>query len=472
MSALAAREAPQDSLAEAMDALPLGRLHYTLFALICLGFIFETVELIMTSVFGTIFTPQVKTGAVTAMEVSMLLGSAGVGAMLGSPLMGGLADRWGRQRIISAAMVLVGLFSLLGALTSSIDALIVTRVFASVGIGCFVPLAITFLSEMFPARVRGRAVAATTLVAGVGGGLSGLLTATFGTLQPFGLEGWRCTMIVGAIGSFAVAALILSLLPESPRWLFAQGRRAEAEASFRRLAGLTPGQPVPDFGALDAQAKRAAAADPSGEEGWTTERRLMLAFFLLLAVVLPWSLTTFPMLSGAIFTQRGYDTEQALLLHSAVVMGVSAGSILNFLVVDRIARDKLLICIALFAVLSTVLFGISSSPVVAIVAGLGIVAGVSSYQQTLLLYCAEQFPPLLRAKVPGLCFGVSRGLATIVPLVMLPLLLRAGEGPVLVVIGSSMLISALLLLTRRLRRSPVRGADGLPMSREAAAAAE
>jgi putative MFS transporter len=61
-------------------------------------------------------------------------------------------------------------------------------------------------------------------------------------LAPYGLDGWRWVVLIGAAASMVVWVLRL-YLPESPLWLARQGRGAEAIAVVRALetaAGASP----------------------------------------------------------------------------------------------------------------------------------------------------------------------------------------------------------------------------------------
>lgn len=441
----------EDGFSKLLDDLPGNPVHYFMIGLICAGHAFDVIEMVMSSVFATVFSADVSAGRIEAWELGLLMSAAGIGGAVGSPVLGSLSDRFGRRNVLIGALFIITTFSIAGALTTSIHALVVTRVIASFGIGSYVPISTTYLAEVVPARARGRAVTANSLVAGFGGTIAGLLAAWFETL---GIEGWRGTMIVGGVGSLIVALLLLRV-PESPRWLWARGEREAAKAAYRRIARLPADAPLPPFeDTAPAKSANAGAHRAGGEVHWTRENRVTLGYFIALSMLIPWALIGFPMLGGAILTDRGYSTQEALLLHSFVVAGISVGSVLNLFIVDRVPRDLLLIASACGAAAATILFGFATMAMTAMIAGMLMTACLGIYHQVLLLHAVESFPPLLRGRVPGICFGVNRGIAILVPLTLMPLLKQAGEVALQGIFASVALLSAVLILLRRFGGRP------------------
>lgn len=444
----------EDGLSRALDALPFTRTHLLLVVLVCFGHVFEAIEHTMNAVFSTIYVPDIKAGRIAAWEVGMLIGAAGLGAAVGAPLMGVMSDRWGRRTTLAAALVVVSLFSIAGAMSNDIRLLTATRLLTSFGTGTYVPLSITFLAEVIPQRARGRAVMANAIVAGLGGIFSGLLTAWFNIQRPLGIDGWRSTMILAAIGSLVVAYGLMRM-PESPRWMMARGDKAGARDVYRRMAGLDRNAPVPDFDPPVPVPAKGTGTSPATQDDdtlWTPARLRRLAVFLTLSILLPWGLVTFPQLGGAMLANRGYDSQTALVFHSIVVAGIFLGGIANLFVIDRVSRKALLIATTLGCAGSAMLFGITETPLQAMFAGLLFNACVGIVHHVLLLFAAEQFPPLLRGRVPTMCYGVNRGVAMVVPIVVLPLLSNVGEYAVLLLIGSSMTLMALIVATLRVKR--------------------
>src|SRR4029434_6888655 len=68
---------------------------------------------------------------------------------------GSLGDRFGRRPALQLGLVVVGLGSLLGALSGSADQLIATRAFMGIGGAFIMPATLSIITNVFPARERG-----------------------------------------------------------------------------------------------------------------------------------------------------------------------------------------------------------------------------------------------------------------------------------------------------------------------------
>jgi putative MFS transporter len=81
-----------------------------------------------------------------------------------------------------------------------------------------------------PRQLRGRAIALSQIVGFTALPAVALLSWWLVPQKPLGLEGWRWVVLAGSLGAIFVW-FIRRGLPESPRWLTARGRFAEAECA-------------------------------------------------------------------------------------------------------------------------------------------------------------------------------------------------------------------------------------------------
>jgi len=177
--------------------------------------------------------------------VALLLASAFIGMFFGAITLGRIADRMGRRRAFLLSLGIYSTFSLLSAFSPDPAMLVVTRFFAGLGIGAEPPIADSYLSDLLPPRQRGRYIAWAYTIGLLGVPASGFLARGLAPIAPFCIEGWRWMFVIGALGSVVVAFLRRSL-PESPRWLAANGRGDEADAVVRRFETDVPDLPEPD----------------------------------------------------------------------------------------------------------------------------------------------------------------------------------------------------------------------------------
>jgi putative MFS transporter len=155
-----------------------------------------------------------------------------VGTVLGSLIWGYLGDRIGRR----ASILLAGTVFIGTAMCSAMPAFwqnLIACLIMGMSAGGLLPIVYSLLTEMIPARRRGEIV---VLVAGVGTAL-GFLFASWTAHWLIPTYGWRIMWFFGVPTGLALVALN-RYIPESPRFLLANGRTEEAHEVMRRF-GMT-----------------------------------------------------------------------------------------------------------------------------------------------------------------------------------------------------------------------------------------
>ncbi len=164
-------------------------------------------------------------------QTSIMLMSAGIGAMLGALASGFLADRFGRKPLAVIGVLICGFSSGAIALIPE-DGWIVfacLRFFVGFGLAAGAAAAVPAIVEFAPTRHR-TLITSLVVVPVAFGVLSASVTASF--LLP--LVGWRGLAAVGFL-PIILAVLTAIIMPESPRWLISKGRVREAQTSIRKL---------------------------------------------------------------------------------------------------------------------------------------------------------------------------------------------------------------------------------------------
>ncbi|CAN4079954.1 unnamed protein product [Withania somnifera] len=192
--------------------------------------------------------------------VSTVLAGAFVGSFTG----GSLADKFGRTKtfLLDAIPLAVGAF--LCTTAQSVQAMIIGRLLTGVGIGISSAIVPLYISEISPTEIRGTLGTVNQLFICIG-----ILAALVAGLPLSGNPSWWRTMFGIALIPSVLLALGMAFSPESPRWLYQQGRISEAETSIKRLYGkervaevmgdleaASQGSPEPDAGWLDLFSSR------------------------------------------------------------------------------------------------------------------------------------------------------------------------------------------------------------------------
>lgn len=214
------------SAAERLERLPISGYHRIIFIIIALAFFFDSMDLaMMTFLLGSI---KAEFGLSTA-QAGLLASSSFFGMVLGASLSGMLADRFGRKPVFQWSIVLWGLASYLCSTAQTVEMLTLFRILLGIGMGMEFPIAQSMLSELIPAKRRGRYIALMDGFWPLGFVAAGILSYF---LLP--VIGWRDIFLVLAVPAVFVLA-IRFFIPESPRWLEQAGHHDAADKVLLRI---------------------------------------------------------------------------------------------------------------------------------------------------------------------------------------------------------------------------------------------
>jgi len=174
----------------------------------------------MTSLFGVALGSSTVEGLVVS--------GALVGAIVGAALGGRLADRIGRRRLILIAAVVFFVGSATMAVAPSVEVLVIGRVVDGVAIGFASIVGPLYISEISPPKIRGSLVSLNQLAI-----TSGILVSYLVNYAFAESGAWR--LMLGA-GTVPAVVLLVGMLymPESPRWLYENGRVSDARDVLSR----------------------------------------------------------------------------------------------------------------------------------------------------------------------------------------------------------------------------------------------
>jgi putative MFS transporter len=430
-------------IAARLNRLPPTRTHRQATSIAGIGTFFDLFDIFLAGVLGAVLTQQFSLDRVS---LPAALSSAFVGMFIGALVLGRFADRYGRRTAFLLNLGIYSVFTLAGAFSVNATMLIATRFLAGIGIGAELTLVDAYLSELLPARLRGRYTAWAYTLGFLGIPAAGLLGRVLVPLQPLGIEGWRWLFVAGSLGA-VIVWFVRRRLPESPRWLESVGRTAEAEAIVARMeqeAGRVP--PEPDTAVRDVTDVKirlkpdTTVMRPSLSSlisGQYRSRMIMLGVFHVFQTIGYYGFGT---LVPLVLAAKGYSIVTSLTFTTLTFIGYPVGSALSLPIIERVDRKWLIAGSAFLMSVLGIGMGYSSSPVAIVVLGFLYTAVSNIFSNGLHIFQVEIFPTAVRATAAGACYGLSRLSSAAMPFVLLPVLDRWGAGAMFVVVATALWI--------------------------------
>jgi putative MFS transporter len=436
-------------LAARLDRLPASRALWTIVVLISLGGVFEFYDLFFTAyvsrgmVDSGLFTPE-SLGVFAALKAVRVAGfgtfvfSTFSGLWLGVVLFGNAADRFGRKTVFTASLLWYVAATTVMAFQRTGQWLNLWRFIAGVGFGVQLVTIDTYLVEIVPRELRGRAFSINQCICFSAVPAVALLAWLIVPLKPFGVDGWRWVVLFGSAGAIAVWAL-RSGIPESPRWLAAQGRVGEAErlvADLERRVTAETGDALPPFQAARVEGERRVGL----AEIFTPRyrgRTLMLSVFNAAQVI---GFYGFNSWLPSLLTARGIEVTQGLKYAFLIAIAQPFGPLIGSLFADVVERRAQIVGGLACMGAAMAAFAYASSPPMLIALGtvFTLAANIMSYAYH--GYQAELYPTRIRARAVGFVYSWSRLAAAFAGLIVGFLLATGGVTAVAVFIAGAMLV--------------------------------
>lgn len=328
----------------------------------------------------------------------VVVASALWGTVIGALGGGWISNLLGRKQ----TLLLIGAFYLISALGSALVSdpysFACFRFLGGLGVGASTIAAPAYLSEISPARLRGRLVAMYQLSIVLGVLIAYLSNYCF---KDFGENAWRWMIGIEAIPA-AIYAVMIAQVPKSPRWLSMKG---DQEAAAKVMKMLNPGGD-PDYFPAEISEQSAGGGSIFSP---LFRRALWLAFFIALFNQLS-GINAFLYFGPRIFEVAGLGSDAAFL--SSVGVGVVnlSFTLLGMALIDRLGRKQLMYIGSVGYIVSLVLMALAfiwgwQGIAVPIFLFLFIASHAVGQGTVIWVFISELFPTQLRA--PGQAFGSS-----------------------------------------------------------------
>ena len=403
-----------DDISRRLESLPASSTLWRLVILLSLGGCFEVYDLFFT---GYIAPGLNRSGLLTT-TTAAFFGFSGMGAFvaatfaglfIGTFFLGFLADRFGRRSIFTSALLCYSAATVTMACQSTSGGVLLWRLIAGIGIGVEIITIDTYITELVPSWMRGRAFAINQAIMFTAVPIVAALSWWLVPMAPLGIDGWRWVVLIGAAASMIIWILRL-WVPESPLWLARQGRLAEADQILRTLeaASGTAAHPVR---AADVRPLR-----PSARAGYAELTRppyfALVALFMVFNLCQAFGVYGFANWVPALLVDKGITVTKSLQYSFIIAFAYPIAPLMAASFADRFER-KWIICGAAVAisVFGMAFAQLTEAPLL-ILCGVAITAANMTMSYAYHAYQTEVFPTAIRARAAGLVYSMSRVAAT------------------------------------------------------------
>jgi putative MFS transporter len=430
-----------------LDRIPATRSVWKLVTLLALGYFFELYDLLYS---GYVAPGLVKSGILAA-STSGLFGTTGVasfiaalfsGLFIGTIGCGFLADRFGRRAIFTWSLIWYAVANLIMATQTTAFGLNFWRFIVGIGIGVEMVTIGTYLSEIVPKQIRGRAFALGQAVGFTAVPVVAFISYELVPRTVFGIDGWRWVVVIGCHGALFVWWIRRSL-PESPRWLAMKGRYAEAdriicdmEAKARRETGRELPPPAAPEPVADKSSFRDLWVRPYAK------RTTMMTVFNICQTVGYYGFANWV---PSLLIKQGITVTSSLMYSSLIAIAAPLGPIIGLFIADRFERKHVIVFMAGMNIVCGLLFSQASSPLLLISMGICLTLSGNIISYSYHTYQTELFPTGIRARAVGFVYSWSRFSAIFTAFIISSVLHEFGVRGVFLMISAAMGVVMLAL---------------------------
>ena len=435
----------QAGIAARLDRMPATRHVWGLVTLLSLGGVFEFYDLFFTAY---VVPGLVHGGLLTNVKLSIFSGPATFvaatfgGLFIGTIAFSYVADRYGRRSIFTLSLLWYSVCTAVMAFQTTGLGLNVWRLVAGIGIGVELVTIDTYIAELVPKHMRGRAFAFNQTVQFAVVPIVALLAWKLVPIAPLGFDGWRWVVLIGSAGALVVWFLRLGL-PESPRWLLQHGRLDEAERVTARIEARVAADLGGSLPPPAPHAAHEAEGRGSFAEIWVPpyrRRTIMLMVFQFFQTIGYYGFASWV---PTLIEQQGIHLRASLAYSFIIAIANPFGPLLAISIADRLERKWIIVGAAIGIAVFGLAFAAQSTVALLILFGVLVTLANNILSFSFHAYQTELFPTRVRARAVGFTYSWSRLSAVFVSFIIAFLLKSGGVPAVFGFIAFAMLVVVL-----------------------------
>ncbi len=433
-----------------LDRLPTTRYIWKLLLLISLGGCFEFYDLFLMTYIGP---AMIRSGLFSSAYVSFfgLSGLASfvsatfVGLFIGTLAFGFLADKFGRRSIFTYSLLWYSAGLIAMACQTAAPGILICRMIAGIGIGVEMVTIDTYIAELMPKEIRGRAFTVSQVIEFTSIPVVALICWLLAGRKPLGMDGWRWVVLIGSAGAIFIW-FIRRRIPESPRWLIARGRVDEAERVVSCMERKVSDNLQSALPPVPADRVEVAQSPPVHFSAIFRPpylgRTAMLTVFQFAQTIGYYGFSSWV---PTLLIAAGIHTTTSLRYSFIIAIFAPIGPLLAYGIADKAERKWQIVSSALCIGAAGLLFALKTTPAWLIFFGVLLTCSNNWLSVAFHTYQAELFPTPVRAQAVGFVYSWSRFSAIFTSLMIGFFLHNFGVTGVFAFIAAAMLVIVLVI---------------------------
>lgn len=384
-------EAESAVLLARLERLPITRRLLAIRVIVGLSTFFDAYTIIAIA----FALPQLtQEWGLTPTFVGLIIAASYVGQLCGALFFGSLAEKIGRIGVLRLTIIMFVVMDAACLFAWNGWSILAIRFLQGLGIGAEVPVASAYINEFVGAKKRGRFFLLYEVIFPIGMMFAGLVGFF---LVP--IYGWKVMFLIGLIPS-ALTVPLRWLMPESPRWLTAKGRQAQAEKvvamfedeAIRRGIKL----PEPNIKSVAPQASSETGFKALFSGMYKSRTFMLWGLWLTVYTVNNGMITWFPTMYKTLF-HLSLETSLAFGWITSSC-GVIASVVCAFMI-DKVGRKRWYSWAFMLAIIPLITLCVlgAKSAIEILILGSITYAILQTVAFSLYLYSAELYPTRLRA---------------------------------------------------------------------------